>query len=81
MDSLEPSDMDSQYSLITQIVCYIKFTNARGYSFYATFVYAKNTMNERFLLWNAIQNIAISIIDKDWLILGDFNEVTNPTNS
>lgn len=32
-------------------------------------------MNERMELWNTIQIIVLSIIDKDWNTLGDFNEV------
>lgn len=35
---------------------HLQFTNSGGYTLYATFVYAKNYLNERKILWNEIQN-------------------------
>lgn len=45
--------------------------------FYDTFVYAKNSVNKRGILWNEIQSLSTSIDQKEWLILGDFYEVIN----
>ena len=44
-------------------------------TFHAAFVYAFNYYLDRVPLWRSIQNIANSLSDIPWIIMGDFNVV------
>lgn len=52
--------------------------NVGGYTFDLTVVYGENTPAKRRLLWDGICASRQTSGQKDWLIIGDFNEIRHP---
>lgn len=55
-----------------------RLQNVGGYTFDLTVVYGKNTAVKRRMLWSGINANRTSSSSKDWLLIGDFNEIRHP---
>lgn len=53
--------------------------NIGGYTFDLTVAYGEGTAVKRRPLWNGINTIRSISDNRDWLLIGDFNEIRNPT--
>lgn len=53
--------------------------NVGGYELNLTMVYGKNTVVKRRRLWDGINASRSTSNTRDWLLIGDFNEIRHPT--
>lgn len=51
-----------------------------GFSFALIVVYGSNDIVEHQELWDELWSLRSQIRNKDWLVIGDFNEIWIPTN-
>lgn len=54
---------------------HVCFTNKEGLDFLTSFIYGRNTIEERRMLWKELCLIGNTMNGESWLEMGDFNEV------
>lgn len=58
---------------------HVRMQNTEGYTFDLTVVYGEGTTVKRRPLWNTIAAIWPTSGGKEWLMIGDFNEIRHPS--
>lgn len=74
----KPSQWSAAILVTHSQYIHVRMTNTGGYTFNLMVVYRERTAVKRRELWSGISSLRSTSDSRDWLIVGDFNEIRHP---